>query len=244
MDSILKQRINSSLILSEIIVVDSGSTDNSQNILEKYQDRIKIILSPTNSMSPLSPAEARNLGVSHSKGDILFFTDSDCVPEESWILKMANSFLEFDADCVIGNREPDIGDGFGTFMRRYDFILYSEKFTTRTQVLFTKQTILQGGPFILLAANNLALRKTFWETVGGMKSIFRHPAGEDIMLEIELLMHGCRIVFNPTASVLHIHPIALGHLLRRAAHNGEATCLLGRYSPSIHQLASFRKARS
>lgn len=39
----------------------------------------------------MGPASARNLGIQHSKGDWVLFTDSDCIPSESWILGYIHS---------------------------------------------------------------------------------------------------------------------------------------------------------
>jgi len=54
----------------EIIVVDDGSADNSIEIAKKFD--VKVL-----AQNHKGPGTARNLGASHSKGDILVFVDSD-----------------------------------------------------------------------------------------------------------------------------------------------------------------------
>lgn len=56
----------------EVIVVDDGSTDNSREILEKYKNRIKIILKENGGQ-----ASAFNVGISEAQGEIICFLDSD-----------------------------------------------------------------------------------------------------------------------------------------------------------------------
>ncbi len=72
LDSILK----STLLPSEIIVVDDKSSDHTISIIEKLEYskvRISIIKKKENS----GPATARNVGAKHTKGEYIFFADSD-----------------------------------------------------------------------------------------------------------------------------------------------------------------------
>src|SRR4030067_2904753 len=60
----------------EFIVVDDCSTDNSYEVAGRFPCRLFNL--PVNS----GPAQARNFGVEQSKGDILFFIDSDTELDE------------------------------------------------------------------------------------------------------------------------------------------------------------------
>src|ERR1700682_2719309 len=57
---------------TEVIVVDDGSVDNTQEVLHKYGDRIRVI-----AQSNGGPASARNRGIEVSQGEIIAFQDSD-----------------------------------------------------------------------------------------------------------------------------------------------------------------------
>jgi glycosyltransferase involved in cell wall biosynthesis len=58
----------------ETIVIDDGSTDNTRDVLRKYQDKIDYIYQDRSERS-----KARNEGFRHSKGDYIAFLDSDDV---------------------------------------------------------------------------------------------------------------------------------------------------------------------
>ena len=58
----------------EVIVVNDGSTDSTEAILNGYKDRIQIVSAPNG-----GPAKSRNLGVAHSTGMYLAFLDADDV---------------------------------------------------------------------------------------------------------------------------------------------------------------------
>ena len=232
LNSPLNQDYDNRFIDLEIVVVDSGSSDGSIEILNKYKDRIKIILKPKefSSFRRLSPAQARNIGVQNSKGEILIFTDSDCVPPLDWVREMVASFQKYQVDCIIGNREPDVGEGLGTFVRRYDFILYSNKFRILKPLIINEKNIQKGIPFVPLSGNNFAIKKEVWDKLGGMKTVFKHAAGEDIMLEIDLLKNGYNILFNPQCKVVHFHPISIIDVFKKVFPRSEAIYLLSKYS--------------
>jgi glycosyltransferase involved in cell wall biosynthesis len=56
----------------EIIVVDDGSTDDTQARLKVYGDSVRVVVQDNT-----GPAAARNLGIELSRGEIVAFLDSD-----------------------------------------------------------------------------------------------------------------------------------------------------------------------
>ena len=73
----------------EIIVVDDGSTDNTNSIYNVYKTRNNFkIISQSNS----GPSSARNNGIENSKGDFIFFLDSDDYLEENCLKGLVENF--------------------------------------------------------------------------------------------------------------------------------------------------------
>ena len=77
LNALNKQTIPSSKF--EIIVVDNGSEEDICSIVKKF-DRARLI----HEKKPGSYA-ARNTGIRYSRGEILAFTDSDCIPQHDWL---------------------------------------------------------------------------------------------------------------------------------------------------------------
>ncbi len=71
----------------EIIVVDNDSDKKIDKLVNQYRNTVL-----THQMQPGSYA-ARNKGISFSKGEIIAFTDSDCIPFPDWIEKGVSKML-------------------------------------------------------------------------------------------------------------------------------------------------------
>ncbi len=83
-DSVLKQNYPN----IEVIVVDDGSTDNTQNILFNFDERVKYIYQQN-----LGPAAARNKGILFAKGKYIAFNDADDLWAENRIFTQV-AFME------------------------------------------------------------------------------------------------------------------------------------------------------
>jgi len=80
----------------EIILLDGMSTDKSRQIASEYN--VKLISNPK-----ISIASGRNLGFHIAKGDLIAFTDADCMLDRNWL---ANSIKYFDDSSVAGITGP------------------------------------------------------------------------------------------------------------------------------------------
>ncbi len=94
-DSLLNQSFND----LEIICINDGSTDNSLDILKKYENTYSNIRVYSQKNSGLSIT--RNNGIKYSNGDYIYFMDSDDFLEPNTIEELYNHAEGNDLDVII-----------------------------------------------------------------------------------------------------------------------------------------------
>lgn len=96
LDSLVKQTLKE----IEIIIVNDGTKDNSQTIIDEYvkkfPDNIKSFIKENGGLS-----DARNYGLKHATGEYVGFVDSDDYIENDMFEKMYNKAKSNDFDIVV-----------------------------------------------------------------------------------------------------------------------------------------------
>ena len=83
----------------EIIVVNDGSKDSSEAIIERFAAKYENITGFTKANGGLS--DARNYGIERAKGDYIAFVDSDDYVDVTMYEKMLAKTKEYDFDMVV-----------------------------------------------------------------------------------------------------------------------------------------------
>lgn len=94
-DSILAQTFTD----FELLLIDDGSRDKSGEICDEYANkdcRVKVFHKENGGVS-----SARNLGIDESKGEYLFFVDSDDIISSFYIEMFVNYIKKNDSVCVV-----------------------------------------------------------------------------------------------------------------------------------------------
>ncbi len=166
----------------EIIIVDNDSKDSTDRIIQEHpviylkEDKIH------------TSYAARNAGLKRSRGEIIAFTDSDCIVDKDWILKAVDCFRDEKVGCVAGRIEG------------YSPSNYIEEYLIRTH------TLTQGSSRFLPYAQtaNAIYRKKVFDAVGLFEE--RWTSGGDADLTWRMLLHsGYKIVECSDSLVYHVH---------------------------------------
>jgi len=81
----------------ELIIVDDGSTDNTEEVVKSIDDNRVIYIKQSNQ----GACTARNNGINHAKGEFIAFQDSDDAWHEDKLEKQIKCLKETGADLVV-----------------------------------------------------------------------------------------------------------------------------------------------
>jgi glycosyltransferase involved in cell wall biosynthesis len=96
------QRVRSSGVPVEMIIVDDGSTDGTRELLKSWQDEpdMKIIMHEVNQ----GKGSALRTGFSHASGDVVIVQDADLEYDPAEFEKLIQPIVDDVADVVFGSR--------------------------------------------------------------------------------------------------------------------------------------------
>ena len=192
----LEALLTSSYSPYEVVVVDDASTDDTAELTGRY-DVIRVQLSQQS-----GPSAARNHFVSKTKGDILFFIDSDVQIYRNSIARVVTDF----------KKNTNIAAVFGS----YDDSPAESNFVSQYKNLFHhfihQRSSSEAKTFW---AGCGAVRREVFEKIGGFDSCrFLKPSIEDIEMGVRMKRLGYRILFDKDLQVKHLKKWKFGSLLR------------------------------
>ncbi len=82
----------------EVIVVDNGGNEGIEEIVARYS-QVKLVSEPEG-----GSYAARNKGITLARGDIIAFTDADCMPMDDWISRGVERLLKTPHGGLIGGK--------------------------------------------------------------------------------------------------------------------------------------------
>lgn len=200
-DSIVRLKLNSNLILSDLVVVDNGSTDNSLIIANKYCTNVYVLPKAT-------IADLRNFGAANCCGDIIVFMDADCILAEDII----NNVVTLLDDTMVAAVGPDglIPVGKSTWIQ--------EMWYLHTKVLDNAELNIEVDN---LSSGFIAIKAKQFTEVGGFNGAL--SIGEDTDISRKLRSQGYKLLKSGQLRVYNSgHPKTIGRLLRREYWHGDS----------------------
>ncbi|MBX3237392.1 MAG: glycosyltransferase [Nitrospiraceae bacterium] len=180
----------------EILVVDDASRDSTPTVVARYP-LVRAIRQEVNA----GPAAARNRGAREATGDIILFTDADCVPGEGWLREMLRSFGD---PLVMG-----VKGVYRTKQRELTARVIQLEFEYKYRKLAAQSAI------DFIDTYSAGYRRAVFLEFGGFDTAFPVPSTEDIDLSFRVAAKGHLLVFNPSAYVFHRHPAGVADYLKR-----------------------------
>ena len=190
----------------EVILVDDGSTDDTAHVAAQFP-WVRYIHQTNHGLS-----YARNAGAGAAKGEVLAYTDSDCMADVDWLYYLIGTLVSGDYAGVGG---PNITPPAQNWIQA----CVAGAPGGPNHVLLT-DTVAEHIP-----GCNMAFYRWAFEAIGGFDPEYR-KAGDDVDFCWRIQQTGWVISFSPTAIVWHYRRFTLRAFLKQQDGYGEAESLL------------------
>ncbi len=190
----------------EVIVVNDGSNDRTLEITQRY-DYVRLISQENKGLSV-----ARNVGIAAATGEIVAYTDSDCMADPDWLTYLVAKFLESGLAAVGG---PNLSPKEDSLVPACVAVSPG----VPTHILLSDEVAEH------IAGCNMAFRREVLEEINGFNPIFR-AAGDDVDICWRLQDRGYIIGFSPVAIVWHFRRNTVGAYLKQQKGYGKAEALV------------------
>ncbi|GAB4545230.1 MAG: hypothetical protein Fur0020_14350 [Thermodesulfovibrionia bacterium] len=180
----------------EVIVVDDFSDDGSIDEIKGIP--CKLIRLQRRS----GTSRARNTGAINSRGEFIFFIDSDCILKKDTLSIINRTISDVGRDVIIG----------GT----YSTMPYDRGFFNQFQAIFVNyfETKRCDSPDYI-AAHAMVINREIFIKSGGFPESFM-PIIEDVEFSHRLKEMGHRLIINPHIEVMHIFNFDLKRSVKNA----------------------------
>lgn len=206
----------------EVVIVEDGSTESSEEIVDRFKDRLFITyLKKKNS----GPGASRNYGMQRAKGNYFIILDSDCLVPPQY-LSIVQNYLSIDyVDCYGG---PDAAHA--SFSRIQKAINYA-----MTSVLTTGG--IRGNSIAMdkfqPRSFNMGISKVAFEKTKGFGNI--HPGEDpDLTFRIWEAGFGTRLILD--AHVYHKRRIDWNKFFVQVRKFGMVRPILNRWHPGTGKI--------
>lgn len=166
----------------EIIVVTDGPDETTSSFINAYKKQCNCQVHCYSLPVKKGPAAARNKGWRSAKGELVLFTDDDCIPSPTWVSGFWKAYEAMGTDRI-------------AFTGKI-IVPYKKPLTDHD-----RNTIaLEQADFVTA---NCAVSKTMLELIGGFDEAFEMAWREDSDLEFKLLNAGICVPYVKEAVVKH-----------------------------------------
>ncbi len=190
----------------EVIVVDDGSTDRTPQIAERFPE-FRLIRQDNRGLSA-----ARNIGAHAATGEIVAYTDCDCMADQTWLSYLVRSMIDQQVDAIGGPNVTPLSDNWTARC-----VAASPGNPCHVMINDREAEHVPGC--------NMAFKQGALLGLGGFDEQFR-VAGDDVDICWRFIDAGFKIGYAPAALVWHHRRATVGAYLRQQKGYGRAEAMV------------------
>jgi len=210
----------------EVLVIDNGSTDDTQGVTESYQGRIRNL--HCHYCAEPGLMAARHMGCDEANGEILCYLDDDSMVTEGWLRGMEESFHRDDVVIAGGPCIPKYEEPPPEWVENFWVLTDYGKVNTFLSLVDFGEDFRMIPPYYIFGCN-YAIRKQILLEYGGTQPDY-YPekyrayqgTGESALAQ-KLHRNGFFAAYNPRARIDHLIPssrLTLKYFCWRRYFNG------------------------
>lgn len=212
LQSLLESIEQQTRLPDEVVIVDGGSTDLTQQILAHW----KAPCSYTWVVKPGNRSVGRNEAILQLKTDYIAITDAGCVLDKQWLEKITEPFINHSAEVVAGYYKPNALSAFQAAAAAYMLVM-PKKITPLST--------------FLPATRSMALSKDAWEKAGRFNE--KLSDNEDYAFAQSLQRACVKMTFVIDAIVLWTPPKTWSQFLKQIYRFAYGDAVARLYRPKV-----------
>lgn len=229
--STLEALYSNTVLPDEVIVADGGSTDNTVQLIKERFPQATVINNPEK-----NAAAGRNEGIKKAQGDVIAFTDGDCIVDKHWIENISKAFSEHEIDglggkVLIAPPINHIEEYWGNLAWKLIMNFGDEPYIVDRCTL--------NDAFVTA---NCAYKRSLLVKVKGFNNWFANNA-EDVDLCWRAIKSGGRLMYIPDVQIYAHNVTTINGVAKKSFRNGYSSSKLQKkygskvnFDPNIYKM--------
>ncbi|RAP27344.1 hypothetical protein DID74_00605 [Candidatus Marinamargulisbacteria bacterium SCGC AG-333-B06] len=217
--------VDTSYDLFEVIIIDSSSTDGTQDFLHTYKPRFNLIYKIQENQGK---AVARNKAAKLASGEILLITDSDMIPDKNFIQGHIDAHEEARNECCF--------QGLAWNLASLELPINHDHKTPQVGT-FPKHMTKLGWFYFL--TGNISLPKSLFDKENGFNELFMSYGWEDLELGYRLSRQKIPLYYLKSSVNYHYHVISKEDEIERNIKKGESAKIVLMLHPELRWFLGF-----